>query len=238
MVDVIIKKIMRKFGVDIKRYSPVTNEAAQLMAILENNKINTVFDVGANIGQFGKYLRGAGYNGRIISFEPLELAWEKLYKESKSDKLWTVCKRTAIGDIHGEIIINVAGNSASSSILNMLEIHKKAAPISEYVGREKVELNRLDTLAQEYILNDSNIFVKIDTQGYEDKVLIGAEDIMNNVAGIQIELSLIPLYEGQCLYDEMIEKLKNLGFKLWGLTPAFIDPANGRLLQIDATFFK
>jgi hypothetical protein len=55
---------------------------------------------------------------------------------------------------------------------------------------------------------------------------------------MQLELSFVPLYEGQDLYAEMIAKVAALGFQIWGLSPAFVDSKSGRLLQVDATFFR
>lgn len=78
----------------------------------------------------------------------------------------------------------------------------------------------------------------MDTQGYEDRVLNGPEGILDRIVGIQLELSLIPLYEEQCLYDEMIVRLQNKGFDLWSIIPVFINPKSGRLFQVDATFFR
>jgi hypothetical protein len=58
------------------------------------------------------------------------------------------------------------------------------------------------------------------------------------VRGIQIELSLVPLYESQRLWRECLERLEEEGFVLWALQPAFVDPATGRVLQCDGLFFR
>jgi FkbM family methyltransferase len=206
--------------------------------MLSAHRVNLVFDIGANVGQFGRSLRDAGYRGRIVSFEPLSVAWEKLVVASRSDSLWEVAPRAAIGNEDGEVEMHVSGNSVSSSVLDMLDAHAIAAPGSAYVGREKVPLRRLDTVAVDYLRPDSLLVIKIDTQGYEDRVLRGASNLLKNTVGLRLECSLVPLYDGQLLYDEMIGRLKELGFALWRMTPEFVDPASGRLLQIEATFFR
>lgn len=238
MAKFFIKRLLRRLGFDLRRYRPESSDEAQLIAMLAAHEVNLVLDVGANIGQFGRQLRNAGFRGQIVSFEPLASARKKLALACKSDPLWEVAPQAAVGCEDGEIEINVAGNSVSSSVLNMLDSHAAAAPESVYVDSEKVPLRRLDTLAPDYLHSDSVLFIKIDTQGYEDRVLQGAPNLLARAVGLQLELSLVPLYEGQCLYDEMIAQLKALDFILWGMTPAFIDPKNGRLLQIDATFFR
>lgn len=234
-----IKKLMHYCGFEIRRFDPSISESAQFMRQLNSHGINLVLDVGANIGQFGrKNLRDVGYRGRIVSFEPLSAAWNGLSAEAAGDTLWTIAPRMAIGSESGEIDINVAQNSVSSSILDMLPDHRKFAPQSAYVAVESVPIRRLDEVVPQYLLPDSKIFLKIDTQGFEDFVLQGGDGILDRIMGIQLELSLIPLYCGQRLYDEMILRLKNAGFDLWGISTAFVDVDSGRTLQVDATFFR
>jgi hypothetical protein len=80
--------------------------------------------------------------------------------------------------------------------------------------------------------------LKIDTQGYEMAVLRGAEKMLPRLAGVQLELSLAPLYEGQTLYLELIDWLRARGFDLWSVIPGFVDPSSGRMLQFDGVFFR
>ena len=234
-----IKYLAHLCGFEIRRFTPSNSDSAQFMRQLNSHGINLVLDVGANVGQFGrKNLRDAGYRGRIVSFEPLNTAWKSLSVESARDPLWTVAPRMAIGSEGGEIDINVAQNSVSSSVLDMLPDHRKFAPQSAYVAVESVPIRRLDEVAHQYFFPDSKVFLKIDTQGFEDFVLQGADGILDSIVGIQLELSLIPLYSGQQLYDEMIQRMKNAGFDLWGISSAFVDVDSGRTLQVDATFFR
>jgi len=96
----------------------------------------------------------------------------------------------------------------------------------------------LDSISSKYISEDSNIFIKIDTQGYEDLVLKGACETIKKATGLQLEVSLVPLYEGQTLYADIIDKMKTFGFNIWGLSTVLIDTKTGRLLQVDAVFFR
>jgi hypothetical protein len=149
-----------------------------------------------------------------------------------------VAERAAIGDRDGEIDIHVSANSFSSSALDLLESHLRTAPESRYVGRERSPLRRLDGIAAPYLRPDSVTLLKIDTQGFEDKVLDGAAGILPRVDGMQLELSLVALYADQKLMPEMLERLRGLGFALWGAWPELVDPDTGRVLQVDATFFR
>jgi FkbM family methyltransferase len=200
--------------------------------------IDAVFDIGANKGQFGNDLRLGGYKGKIVSFEPGLAAHSVLNNESNSDSMWHVHSRCALGDRAGEMELNVSSNSVSSSLLPMLDAHRGAAPDSVYMGREIVPVITLDSIFSNYVSGESNPFLKIDTQGYEWQVLNGAIETIPKVRGIQMELSLVPLYEGQKLWMESIERLGSMGFNLWAFEPVFVDHRDGRTLQVDATFFR
>lgn len=134
--------------------------------------------------------------------------------------------------------MHIAVNSFSSSALDMLDSHGKAAPGSAYFGRERVRLSRLDTLAADYLQADSVSFVKIDTQGYEDKVLNGATNLLGRASGLQLELLFAPLYDEQQLFDVLVEQLRAAGFSIWAIWPGLCDPDTGRMLQVDAIFFR
>lgn len=238
MLKRVVKKLSNKLGWQIRRYDSNTSEVVRIYRLLTYHKIDLVFDVGANIGQYALFLRKSGYRGAIVSFEPLSVAYSQLKTSSSKDKLWKVAPRIAIGNEDSEITINISANTASSSVLNMLDTHIDVAPNSAYVSSETVKVNRLDTIASKYIENSSSIFLKIDTQGFEKQVIEGAEQILSQVKGIQVELSLIPLYQDQILFKEMIEFLNRLGYDLYAIIPGFSDRVTGRLLQMDGIFFK
>lgn len=233
-----LRRIFQVVGLDLHRYRPEASDSGQLVTMLSRHNVDIVFDVGANTGQFATTLRRAGYTGRLVSFEPLSSAHAELLEASRGDKQWDIAPRVAIGDNEGEIEIHIAGNSVSSSALEMLESHAKAAPDSAFVGTERVPLTRLDTVAGTYLGADAVSFLKIDTQGYEDRVLDGATALLQEAKGLQLELSLVPLYEGQQLFDVLVERLRTMGFSIWAIWPGFFDPHNGRMLQVDATFFR
>jgi FkbM family methyltransferase len=233
------RSFARSFGLELRRFAPVTSYVAQLKAMLSWHRVDLIFDVGANTGQFGKELRRqVGFAGRIVSFEPMKAAHERLTAEARNDPLWDVAPRAAIGAQEGTVTINVARNSVSSSVLPMLETHVRAAPDSRYTDAETVRLATLDALTPGYFGQESVAFLKVDTQGYESEVLKGAPRTLARVTGVQLELSLVPLYTGQRLMPDLLEFMRDAGFDLWAVTPAFTDPHSGRLLQVDAAFFR
>jgi len=238
MSKILIHKMLRKMGFEFHRIKTATSNSAQIVALLRRFGVDLVIDIGANIGQFALEIRECGYHEKIVSFEPLSKAHHRLEKASKRDPRWEVHPRCALGDYNGETEINIAGNSVSSSILPMLSKHRLVAPESTYQGKEKVNIYRLDSIVDKYLLGAHVPFLKIDTQGFEWQVLDGAEETLPRVKGILLELSFVELYGEQHLWEELIKRLKVDGFTLWALQNEFVDASDGRTLQMNGIFFR
>ena len=234
----LVKRWLRRAGVDVQRYVPQTSDAAKLARLFATYQVDCVFDVGANVGQYVEWLRGLGYGGRVVSFEPLTAVYSQLLSRKRDDDMWVVAPRMALGDFDGLSEINVSENLASSSLLRMQDAHFRAAPTSRVVGREQVEVRRLDSVFSQWVGAARRPFLKMDTQGYEAHVLRGAGDCLRHFVGVQAELSLCELYREQELFFDVSNRLRSSGFNLVGLFPAFADNKTGRLLQVDGVFFR
>lgn len=222
----------RIFGLDVATFVPRPNP------ILYHNT-DVLFDVGANAGQYALRARKlVGYRNKIVSFEPLPDAYAVLTKSAKKDKNWIVHERCAVGASAGEVEINIAKNSESSSLLPMLAAHSDAAPESIYVGKTTTKLITLDSVFKLYVQENQRVFLKIDTQGYEKQVLAGAKESLKHIHCVQLELSVVPLYDSQDLYEHFFEFFKTEGFELWSLHRVFDDQKTGRMLQFDAIFVR
>ncbi len=233
-----LRKSLQRIGWDVHRVGPLESPSAQLARQLQVHGIDVVFDVGANIGQFAEQLRHAGYPGRIVSFEASSAAHSTLITRAQHDANWIIAPRMALGNQEGTITLNLAGNSVSSSVLPMLSSHVGAEPKSRYVGSESAEMRTLDKTAVNFISESDHIFLKLDVQGFEERVLRGARELLPRVQGIQIELSLVPLYEGERLFHPTLDDLEKYGYEIWSLFPGFMDPRTGRMLQLDAVLFR
>lgn len=229
----IVQNAVSFFGIQIKKYP--SRDLRRRSQIIRTHHINKIVDVGANIGQYALEARKLGFKGEIISFEPLSNAFIKLKKNSKNDNKWKVVNE-ALGNEDGKVDINIAKNSVSSSISNMLDQHVNSAPESKYINKEKISISKFDSVIDDFYNEADNLFVKIDTQGFEKEVIEGAKNSLKKIKLMQIEMSIAPLYEGQLLFNGMITYLSSLGFVLISLENGFHDDQSGNLLQVDGIF--
>jgi len=210
-----------------------------LVKLLKYHKVSKIFDVGANTGQYAEALFEVGYTGKIISFEPLTEAHKVLLQKKKKNKNWQIAERCAVGEQDKEISINISDNLVSSSILPMVDEQVKYEPGTRYIGNETVQMFKMDTIYPKYIENNDVLFLKMDVQGYEKYVLMGSEKLLGLLTGIQLECSLVPLYQGEMLFIDTIRDLASKGFTLYEIIPGISDHKfSGRLLQVDCIFFN
>ena len=222
---------------DLIHYPSLLHSGYRLGLLLGVHRVDLVLDVGANVGQFATMLREYGYAGRIASFEPMSEEFRQLAAAAEADDAWSV-HRYALGETASTATIHVAGNSISSSLLPMLDSHAHAAPASQYRRSEQIEVRPLDDVFDEVTAGAARPFLKIDTQGFEKQVLAGAAGRLDGIVGLQMEMTLVPLYDGQMLFQEALATAEDLGFRMFGVEPGFTDPRNGRMLQMDGIFFR
>ncbi|MGH8029648.1 MAG: FkbM family methyltransferase [Arenimonas sp.] len=226
------------FGYDVVRFRPDVHPLARRRELLQTGRFDTVLDVGANAGQYARQLRkDLGYAGRIVSFEPLSTAYAELSGHARRDPAWTTV-HCALGAVDGTAQIQVAGNSYSSSLLDMLPAHLDAAPQSARVDTETVTVRRLDAIIDDLCPARDRLFLKIDVQGFEPQVLDGAASTLPRVQALQVEMSLVPLYAGEPTFAQMHDRLQDLGFALHSLEPGFAHPRTGQLLQVDGVYVR
>ena len=173
-----VRLALHRTGVSIGR-DPFVNRVARL---LEARDIETVLDVGANVGQFARMVRGAGFDGDILSFEPLSDAYRRLTRRSKGDPRWRAFN-TAVGAEPGRSTIHISANSYSSSLLAMTKAHLDAAPGSEFIGTEDVDVTTVASIVDEHGLDPARMFIKVDTQGFEKSVMAGAGAVIDDGRG-------------------------------------------------------
>lgn len=222
-------------GYQIIKLDALREPALSRANLIHSAAIELVIDIGASNGQFGEELRKFGYKGRIISYEPLSAAFEKLAQKCKRDSNWTA-RNMALGDHAGEMSINIAANSFSSSMLEILPSLVAAIPKTKTIGQEKIKICRLDDQFAEIAGTTRNIYLKMDVQGFEQKVLAGAATSLQHIDLVQLEMSLAPLYQDEPCFPEMHAYMRELGYNLVSLEPTLLHPDTGEMIQLDGVY--
>jgi FkbM family methyltransferase len=228
-------KLLNRIGIDIKKY-PSRDLRRRQMLFNEFN-ITDVIDVGANFGQYAQEIRKTGYKGNIFSFEPLSFAFEKLKRSSKNDIKWQI-NNFALGSVSENREINISKNYFSSSFLDQKKELIQQEPSSEFISKEQVEIKTLDEIFDKMYSKERNFYLKIDTQGFEKEVITGAANSLKHIKGIQIEMSLNPLYEKSLNFHDMYNFIKAEGFELYSIENGFYNSKTGQLNEIEGVFFR
>ncbi len=226
------KMIFRLCGVDIRCVNPAENNYGWLV----KHNITTVLDVGANTGQFAKMVHKTLPHATIFSFEPIEECYQKLIK-NMADVPRFHAFNFGLGDSDDEMEMHVNDFTPSSSLLPMADLHIRAYPYTAKTHGEKVRIRQLDIVAQELLL-DGNVLVKIDVQGYEDKVIRGGQSVISQAKVLIVETTFQRLYDGQPLWKDIFDLLSNMGFSYMGNFHQMKSPLDGSVLQADSIFIK
>ena len=238
-VKSLFHRLSRAAGLEVRRARNANIEPLVLRSVLNTTGATIILDVGANLGQFGDVVFRGGFKGTLVSFEAIPVVHSKLVRRAKRQGgSWVVAPCAALGSRRGQIEINIAGNSVSSSILPMTRTHQDAEPRSKYLNKQLIDMMTLDELAPIVIPPTGAILLKVDTQGYEMEVLKGATSTLRRTVALQLELSLTPLYEGAPTLLEMVSFVKDQGYELFSIIPGFHDKQSGRLLQVDGYFVR
>jgi FkbM family methyltransferase len=205
-----------------------------LFKFLKSRNIDVVLDVGANIGIFGRELRDQGYRGRIVSFEPVKSVFEILKKAAEADGNWEA-NNFALGSAPARMPINVSEGTVYSSMLALTPEALRFDKSSKVVREELVEVQRLDDIFAKF--KGHNVFLKIDTQGFEREVLEGARQSLNEILGVQAELPIVHLYQGVWSLPEALDYMSKRGFVLAQVRLTnFEEQENVSLLEVDCVF--
>lgn len=199
---------------------------------IKKSSVDLVLDVGANLGQFATDLKLSGYAKRIDSFEPVKSQFEYLSKRALIYSNWKT-HNFAFGDRVGENEIFVTSNSGlSSSFLQMNNTHISNFPMAKMINSEMVQV----TTIQEYIktadVEPRTTLLKLDVQGYESKDLAGCRDQLQHFALCFLEVSLIPLYDEEPTFLEILNYLNANGQQLIDVRRG-VKSQSGDLLQLD-----
>lgn len=217
----LVRNLLNRYGYDVVRIRNSNADLSEhLSNVINSKKIDCVIDVGANAGQYGEFLRGIGYRGKIISFEPVSAVFKVLRSKCEGDSEWFAFN-CALGDKEEEKVINVYKSTVFSSFLTANNYSKSIWRSLENVTHETVRVSRLDKMWPDIIGNFgcNNYMLKMDTQGFDKFVFDGARGCLSNVSVLQSELSMIPVYDGMVQVYDVLKEFHSHGFFISGLYP-------------------
>lgn len=230
------RKILNKAGFDVIRLS---GSPKRTLLGLAGHKFGTIIDVGANTGQFAREISKFFPNAQMYCFEPLDGPFKDLLRWASTQGNRVKCFNTAVGEFNGEAQIHQHDDHTSSS--SLLAATKTCHDLYPQTKSEHLETIKVSTLDD--ALTDSldqmpkGILLKLDVQGFEDRVLRGGARVLSYCAAVILEVSIESLYHSQADFLELSRLLYNAGYKYAGnLAQAYGD--DGRAIFIDAVFIR
>lgn len=211
-----------------------------LRKLFRCHPVGAVLDVGGNAGQYARFLRReVGYRGHIVTFEPIPALAAALKRESSGDPSWEILE-LALGDSPGQASFNVMNTSPMSSLLQPKA--DCSSPVMQFNRVSETVQVRVDTLdaviaGHPWLRGMQDLYLKLDVQGYELKVLEGATRSLPRIAALQAELNVLPLYEGQPSYLEVMQYLDSRGYAP-SLLPAHEYETFPEMIDFDAHFLR
>lgn len=230
----IIKGPLNAVGLDLVRYHP--QYSIGQYAYVASLGIKTVIDVGAHTGEFAMMIAEMMPGVSVLSFEPQQAEFAELEANLRTLPNARTFK-FALGERNETLDLHRSAFSQSSSLRTMTELHKEAFPESAGESLEQVEVRRLDDVLADVAIAPE-ILLKIDAQGYEDKVLAGAPQTLARAKAAIIEVSFRELYEGQPLFDSIYRTMHTAGFSYMGNLYQLVHPNDRSVLQADALFVR
>jgi FkbM family methyltransferase len=148
-----------------------------------------------------------------------------------------ITRNIAIADQTGSLEFSRSSYDQSSSARRMTAAHRKAFPKSAASERITIECSTLDG-ALEAIAVEDPLLVKMDVQGFEDKVIAGGQRTLARSLVLWVETSFEELYEGQPLFSDIHDQLRRLGFEFHGNHSQLMSPRTDAVLQADSIFLR
>lgn len=231
MFKSLAKRILRNTGYQVSARKP------GFVDLMRHHGIATVFDVGANEGQYGAEIREQGFVGDIVSFEPITAVYGRLRARTDGDPRWSAI-HAGVGDLNERRAINVSDATVFSSFLGLSTYSAEKFEIARTTRTEEVEVVRLDTYLAQSSPPPGPAYLKIDTQGFEKQVLVGAGDSLSRFTLVQAELALRQLYDTQDDWLHLVRWMAERGFRVVAAKENGYDHERAELLELDIVFLN
>lgn len=194
--------------------------------LAESYKFRTLIDIGANDGAYGAFIARALRIPNAYFFEPQSACQGDLQRVASAVSHAEVFQ-CALGDHDGEVELLETDYGPSSSLLPPDTQALGEFPQNAVKRRVKVSLRRLDDVLADKALED-DLILKIDVQGLEDKVILGGRQVFGRARVVLAEMSFVPLYAGQPLFEEVHDLLVQCGLRFAGIKNQIMMPRSLR----------
>jgi FkbM family methyltransferase len=188
------------------RYVAIEN----LLKILNDPPV--VIDIGARWG-FQEHWKRLGSFVRLIGVDADEQEVQSLNNANQGKEF--IPKVLGSKNDYGEF--HITQDPACGSLYPPDEKLIRSRPsmqVTNLISTEKVEITTLDNWAQTKHIPKVD-FIKLDVQGAELDVLMGAEKTLQTVRMLEVEVQFNPLYQGVPLFGDVDSFLRKRGFSLW-----------------------
>ena len=233
-----IQALAASRGLLVMRYSESNYLTPHLTKAINTFQIDTVIDVGANLGQTVDELRASGFDGKIVSFEPTPGLFRALVAKHGSDPGWTG-HQLALGSEPGQMLLRRYSSEDFNSFLTPSDYGaERFGTLGEGVVREEaVTIARLDDVWCD-LIPSGRVLLKIDTQGFDLEVIAGAAASLKHVFAVLTEVPIAPIYEGMPRMVDVLTKMESHGFQLSGLFPISLATDQTRLVEANCVFLR
>jgi FkbM family methyltransferase len=197
------KKSSLPIGADL--FFDITNRLGQ-------GPLDIVFDVGANEGQTFKWIRYHQAAAKIYCFEPVQSVFNVLQKITASARNCVV-EHIALGEAQGQKRIRLFEDY---SVLNSLRDDLMNQNLK--AKEETITITTLDNYCEKNNIAKIDL-LKIDTEGYELKVLEGASKMLANsaVSFIYCEVGFLQVNNRNTYFSVLCEYLAKRNYFFYGL---------------------
>lgn len=215
-----------------------SRDTDRLVKVLKRHHIDHVIDIGANEGQFGRRLRQGGYGGHILSVEPIPAVRETLMAAGEGDAKWAVAPAMALGAEKGTATLTVSEATDMSSLAPLTRQAEAMLGDTRQSAAIEVTVTTLDDAAPKWLDDTAHPALKIDTQGTELDVLRGGRRVMDRFIVVILELSLVPLYQGEPDWRTVCDAVAALGYDPVLFLPGYFNKATARMVGMDGVFVR
>ena len=183
-----------------------------LEALKKVKKINSLIDCGSNKGQFVILIYSIFKIKNYLSFDPIIFPQEA-YKFLKNKNVNAFHEKVALSSKSFISDFFITNREDSSSLKKTIDTSSSYCPDVFYKKTISVNVKMLDEYIEKIDLLPAPIALKIDVQGAEYELLLGAKNVLEKVDYLFIEVSYSSLYENTTPNNKIFNILKQYGFQ-------------------------